>query len=386
MSLLLDSIRSWPGAVLGFLIGLVPLIMLHEFGHLLMAKAVGVWAKEYGIGYPPRILKLFSWGETDFTLNWIPFGGFVRLEGEGYVETEEEEEELEATATKAEIEARRAKAKEAEKHSLYAKSPGQRTLIFLSGPLTNLLTAWLLAVLLFVTGVPAPMIYNVMPNSPAQNAGLAEGDVILSINDRMVESLEDVTIYTSETLGEQTEVTIQRDGETIEVSLVPRVDPPEGEGAMGIAITTSGEHLKHYGLGQAVVRGTQYVGTLVGMTIALPVFLIRGLIPVEQARPVGVVGISRIAQQSIEQSVATGAIFPILNILILISASLGIFNLLPIPALDGGRILFAALEKIRREPISPELEERIHLVAMALLLVLFVFITALDFIAPIPLP
>jgi regulator of sigma E protease len=110
------------------------------------------------------------------------------------------------------------------------------------------------------------------------------------------------------------------------------------------------------------------------------------LIPIEQARPVGVIGISQIAQRSVEDSISTGAAYPILNILILVSVSLGIFNLLPIPALDGGRIVFAVVEKIRRKPLTPALEERIHMVTLMLLAALFVFITILDIVAPIQLP
>jgi regulator of sigma E protease len=383
MAVLLDSAGGWLGTVLGIVVGLIPLIILHEFGHFLMAKRLGVWAREFGVGYPPRITKLFRWGETDFTLNWLPFGGFVRLEGEGVFEPSEEkakelsEEELAAKA-------------EARAHSLYAQSPGRRTLLYLSGPLMNFIAAWVLATLLFMTGIPAVqvVINEVVSGSPAAEAKMQVDDKIIAINGEAVETVDDVSRYTEESLGAPTEVTLERDGQTITVSLVPRVNPPDGQGAMGIVIGSEMKpgQLKHYTPGESFVYGTRYISTMVGLTLALPVYIIRGLIPLKDARPVGIVGIGQIAQRSVEDSVAAGALYPFINMVILISLSLAIFNLLPIPALDGGRILFAVLEKLRGKPLTPELEERIHMVTMALMLVLFLFITALDIVAPVQLP
>ena len=138
-------------SVIGFVIALVPLIALHEMGHMFTAKALGVWVREFGIGLPPRIGKLFQWQETVFTLNWLPLGGFARMEGEEDMLSEVEPIEIEpAPPTPAELQAQR----EAREHSLYAKSPFKRILIYLGGPMTNLLTAWVLAILLFLTGTP----------------------------------------------------------------------------------------------------------------------------------------------------------------------------------------------------------------------------------------
>jgi regulator of sigma E protease len=383
MSILVHGISDGLGMILGFVVGLIPLILVHEFGHFVMAKLTGTWAREFGIGYPPRLIKLFRWRETDFTLNWLPLGGFVRLEGE---QTFAEEEKDTEEASPEEL----AEKAEALKHSLYAKSPGQRILIYLGGPLMNMLTAWILATLVFVTGIPTArvVINEVLSSSPAAEANLQVNDIIVAINDEKVEGTGDVSLLTQKSLGEPTELTLERDGQTLTVSLVPRVNPPEGQGAMGIVIggLENPGSLKRYPLGEAFVYGTRYIGNIVGISVMLPVYIIRGLIPIEQARPVGIIGISQIAQQSVEDSVSAGAVYPFLNIVILISVSLGIFNLLPIPALDGGRILFSVLEKVRRKPLTPALEERIHMITFIILIAVFLVITVLDIVAPVPLP
>ena len=381
---ILSWINDGLGMIVGFLVCLIPLIVVHELGHFIMARLIGVWAREFGIGYPPRIVKLFKWRETDFTLNWLPLGGFTRLEGEQTF-AEDEEEDTDEEISPAVL----AEREEAYRHSLYAQPPGKRILLYLGGPLMNLLTAWVLATLLFTTGLPIArvVVSEVAPESPAAEADLQTGDTIVAVNGEPIESINEVSASVQETLGEPTEILLERDGQEVSVSLVPRADPPEGQGAMGVLIgeVASGK-LKQYPLNEAFVYGTRYLGNIVGMTVLFPVYVIRGLIPIEQARPVGPIGISQIAQQSVEQSISTGAAYPILNILILVSVSLGIFNLLPIPALDGGRILFAIVEKIRRKPLTPALEERIHMVTLMILGALFIFITIMDIVAPIRLP
>ncbi|HOT90638.1 MAG TPA: M50 family metallopeptidase [Anaerolineae bacterium] len=381
-----NGIKDGLGMIGGFIVGLIPLIIVHEFGHLIMAKLTGIWAREFGIGFPPRIARLFRWRETEFTLNWVPLGGFVRLEGEQAFAEEnknpddDEEESPEKLAEKADAYA----------HSLYAKPPEKRILVYLGGPLMNLLIAWVLATLVFFTGIPTArvVIDQIMPASPAAEARLQVNDVIVAVNGEKVEGTGDVSRLTQKTLGQPTELTLEREGQTLTVSLVPRVNPPEGQGAMGIVVKglENPGDLKRYPLGQALIYGSRYVGNVIGVSLMLPVYIIRGLIPIEQARPVGIIGISQIAQQSVEESIAASAVYPFLNFVILISVSLGIFNLLPIPALDGGRILFSVVEKVRHKPLTPAIEERIHTIALFILVVIFIFIAILDIVAPLPLP
>ncbi|MGC9468597.1 MAG: M50 family metallopeptidase [Anaerolineae bacterium] len=372
MSTLVEGLGNILGPVIGFIVGLIPLILVHEFGHLIVGKLAGVWAHEFGIGYPPRIVKLFRWKETDFTLNWLPFGGFVRFEGESTFADGEEDKDPEI-----------------KKHSLYAKPPWQRILVYLGGPVTNLLTAWLIAVVIFTTGIPQlrTIVTDVAPNSPAAAAELQAGDRIVAVNGADVGDTAELQAAIQESAGEPTTITVKRGDETLTITVVPRENPPEGEGAMGIAIQNEevAGTLQHYPLHQSVLYGTRYFVNVSAMTVMLPVIIIRENIPFREARPVGVVGISQIAEQSVNQSIEQSAAYPFLRILMLLSISLGIFNLLPIPALDGGRILFSVIEAIRGKALTPELEERIHLVALLVMVVLFVAITVLDIVAPVQL-
>ncbi len=374
-------------SVIGFVVALVPLIALHEIGHMFMAKWLGVWVKEFGIGLPPRIIKLFQWQETEFTLNWLPLGGFARMEGEEALLAADEPEE--ATPTAADLIAM----EESRKHSLYAKSPYQRILIYLGGPLMNLLTAWVLAILLFTTGTPIidemlVRIMQVAPQSPAAEANLQADDIILAINGEQGLDIEEVIARTQQHLGQEMTLTVGRGDAELTVSLTPRTDPPANEGSMGVMLQgePTAYHIEPLPIGQALLRGSQTFFFITMKTIWMPVELVQGLIPAAAARPVGIINISRIAYQSIEQSFTQGTLIPILNLLILVSISLGIFNLLPIPALDGGRILFTVIELLRKEPLSPRLQERIHQVALSILLLIFAVITVLDLLHPVNLP
>ncbi|MGC9521339.1 MAG: M50 family metallopeptidase, partial [Anaerolineae bacterium] len=273
--------------------------------------------------------------------------------------------------------------------SLYAKPAWQRILVYLGGPLSNLFLAWLIAVLIFTTGIPQlqAVVSEVVPNSPAAEANIQSGDALVGVGGEPIDDATELQTAIQRHAGEPTTFTIERDGETVKVVLTPRENPPEGEGSIGVLISNQevAGTLKYYALGEAVRYGSRYFANVAVTTVALPVLVIRMGIPFEQARPVGVIGISQIAEQSVNQSIQQSAPYPFLNVLVLLSISLGIFNLLPIPALDGGRILFSLIEAIRGKALTPELEERIHLVALLIMVVLFVAITILDIVMPVPL-
>lgn len=377
MAAILEVMGNIVGPIIGFLVGLIPLILIHEFGHLLTGKLMGVWAPEFGIGYPPRIVKLFRWKETDFTLNWIPFGGFTRFEGETTFAEEDDSADSASLARK----------QEAKEHSLYSKTPWQRIFVYLGGPFSNLLTAWLMAILIFMTGVPQyqAVVGSVNEASPAAVAGFQEGDLVTKVNGQPVGNAEDLQSLIQANVGEPTTFTVKRGDETLTITLTPRVNPPAGEGAIGIGIGNqpADTGLKRLPLGESVVQGTLHFAEMTVTTVMLPVIVIRQGIPFEQARPVGVVGISQIAEYSVNQSIQQNALYPFLNVLVLLSISLGVFNLLPIPALDGGRILFSLIEAIRGRALTPELEERIHMIALLVMVVLFVAVTILDIVMPV---
>ncbi len=397
MSTLLAHLNPALGALLSFLLGLVPLIALHEAGHMLIAKKVGVWVREFGIGLPPRITTLFHWNETAFTLNWIPLGGFARMEGEEEIladeQTKEKEARRRATLPPEEQARLAAEDEERRKHSLYAQPPAKRILIYLGGPMMNLLLGWLLAILLFASGTPVidkGVVYveMVSPGSPAEAVGLQAGDLILEAAGEPLESVEACIEVIHRHAGEPLPLEIQRGETTFVVTPTLRTEAPKGQGILGVAISEMplASHIERMPLGQAIVTGSRYFGGLVVGLMMLPVNLVRGLFPASAARPISVINISRITYQSVQASVDVGALYPILSLLVMLNVSLGLFNLLPIPALDGGRILLTLVEMVSRKPLTPRQQERVHQVAMFFLLLFFLGTLVLDLLYPVNLP
>jgi len=384
MENVLSILNEGAGSILGFIVALVPAIILHEMGHMFAAKWLGVWVREFGIGFPPRITKLFRWQETIFTLNWLPFGGFARMEGETFTELQGGEEEIEEPSPE-ELRER----EEARKHSLNSLAPLKRIPIFVAGPVMNFLLAVLLAVTLYMTGYPVidrvqVGIADVAPGSPAAEAGIQAGDMLVEVEGQPIAELNDVTTVVDEHLGEPVSLTVRR-GEALEtLSLVPRENPPPGEGAMGVVISQEPEyHIETLGLPGALVQGLRLIFNIIGQTLMAPIRVIQGLIPLEMARPVGIINTSRLAYATIQESIEMGTLLPILQLLIVVNVSLSIFNLLPLPVLDGGHVLIVIIEAIRNRPLSMELKERAFQAAALLFIVLFIAMVVLDLLFPI---
>ncbi|WP_054493615.1 M50 family metallopeptidase, partial [Ardenticatena maritima] len=203
--------------LVSFAVVLGLLVLVHEIGHFVAAKAAGIKVLEFGIGYPPRALTLFKHGDTEYTLNWLPLGGFVRMLGE-----------------------------EDPTHpdSFAAKPPLARALVLLAGPFMNfVLAVALFALLAMVAGVPtdkpanAITILAVAENSPAAEAGLREGDVILYVANQRVTTSEQLQALTQEFRGQPLTLVVRRGDREMEITLVPRENPPQGEGPIGIQIT-----------------------------------------------------------------------------------------------------------------------------------------------------
>lgn len=199
--------------ILEFVILFGLLVFLHEFGHFLMARLFKIEVEEFGFGFPPRIVKLFTLGGTDFTLNWIPFGGFVRPKGEN-----------DSTVP----------------GGLGAASPWARLAVMLGGPVMNLITGILVfSFVLTMGGDPTPRtvdIATVSPDSPAAAAGIQAGDIIQSINGKPVTSQIELRSVVQENLDKPVSLTYLRSGKPVQVSLTPRSNPPEGQGSLGIAM------------------------------------------------------------------------------------------------------------------------------------------------------
>ena len=336
------------------------LIFIHEMGHFVVARLLKVEIEEFGIGFPPRMVTLFhAWG-TRFSLNWLPLGGFVRPKGENDPNVE---------------------------GGLAASSPWTRIAILSAGPGANLLTAVIIFAAIFMrigVATPGPVfVQEVSPNSPAESAGLLPGDLILAANGVEVEDTETLhdTIYSN--LGSPVSFLVQRGDAVEELSIVPRIDPPP-EGAIGIAMRVSAE-TRQVGVVEALYMGGVAVAEQIYTLLTLPVRVMEGSVAAEDARLVGYRGMVDIYQnlQDSESDFGIPAGVGSLFFIGTISVSLGLLNLLPIPALDGGRIVFTLPEIILRRRIPATYEAMINTVSLALLVLLMIYINIQDFVNPV---
>ncbi|MBM3142463.1 MAG: site-2 protease family protein [Chloroflexi bacterium] len=329
---------------------LVVLVFAHEFGHFITAKLARVKVEEFGIGFPPRIIS-FKRGETTYSLNAIPLGGFTKMLGE-------EDPTLPG--------------------SLASKSIPIRFLVLSAGSLMNILLPVLLFTISFM--IPHNMLHEkvqiqeVAPGSPAQIAGIEPGDTILTINDRPVKNRGDVGYLIQLNLGLEVNILLQR-GELgkQEVDVKPRWNPPPGQGATGITII---------GVDSTIVRESYPFWKAIPSSIVrcreiLVLFrnevagwFIRGTSP-QLAGPIGIAELTG--------EMAKAGLSPLLAFAALISINLAIINLFPFPGLDGGRLIFVALEWVRRgKRISPKREGLVHLIGFIVLILLIVIVSYYD--------
>lgn len=335
------------------------LIVLHELGHFAAARIFNVEIEEFGIGFPPRLVTLFEAGGTKYTLNWLPLGGFVRPKGEDDPEVE---------------------------GGLAAASPWVRIAVLVSGPLMNLLLAVVIYAVIFgQVGVPDTSVVQVLetaPGSPAEQAGLQAGDVLLAVNDTAVDSNNALRDEIYAHLGEEISITLERGDDQLKTSLVPRENPPEGEGAIGIVMNNPIRDIHWI---QAIPMGAKatYNHSLAVLTI--PAQLIRGD---AGGRPVGYKGMYDIYEGARSQQLIPGTSrsVNVLAFIVSVTISLGILNLLPIPALDGGRILFVLPEILFRKRVSQRIKNISNAVGFSLMILLLIYINVLDFINPVQLP
>jgi regulator of sigma E protease len=336
--------------ILIFLGILALLILAHETGHFATAKAFGVKVEEFGLGFPPRLFGIKR-GETLYSLNAVPLGGFTKMAGE-------EDPKVE--------------------RSLASKGTGTRVIVLAAGSIMNLL----LPIVLFAIAFMVP--YNVVsgdvvasevaPGSPAAAAGIMSGDTILSLNDKPVNSISDLSLYTSLNLGKEVSLLIRHsDGTTEEVHLIPRWKPPAGEGAMGVVVSMPDPTVSRQSdpFWEAIPKGvSQCIETFVIFKNEVLKWFI-GAAPVQVTGPVG------IAQLTGE--VAQAGFSPLLQFTGFISINLAIVNILPLPALDGGRIVFVLLGWIRRgKRISPRTEGLVHTIGFAILIAAIIAVTYQD--------
>ncbi len=359
-------------AFIVFLLALEGMIFVHEFGHFLAARLFKIDVEEFGLGLPSyRLVRLFKWKETEFTIHALPLGGFVRPKGENDPGIP---------------------------GGLAAANPWKRLVVLFAGPLMNLVTAILVfAILIGLTGVPVSgpiQVAEVAPGSPAEQAGFQAGDLILALNGERITAVEQAISLIQASLDKPMQIDVQRAGERVPLTATPLSSRTVQEGALGISLmsATRPAALGEIAIGSVTITGLQAVAI-----VYLPVALLRGVIAPEEARMVGIKGIFDMFNAAVREDVQSrqgaaggGAASPpsnwTLNLIGLLSVTLGVMNLLPIPALDGGRILFTLPEILFRRRIPPQVENVINGFAMLLLIFLLLFINIMDFINPARIP
>ncbi len=342
------------------------MLFLHELGHFLVAKLFKIKVEEFGFGYPPRIVKLFKFGETDITINWIPFGAFVRLSGE---------------------------TDPGVKGGFGDATPWQRIAVLSGGPIMNIVTGVLLFTIIFTqVGIPDPtrvMIESVVPETPAQQSGLLAGDIVQSINQTAINDSSQLIQMISDNKGKEIEIVVDRQGQTVQLSAMPRVEYPKDQGALGITITNPYKQTSWIATVPQAFAATYNLSVQI---LRMPIMLLRGEVPAEQARVVGPVGLGTMffqsRQKDIENQSSTNPVDKTytLRLITLLSVAIGLTNLFPLPALDGGRILFILPEIIFRKRVPAKYENFVHMIGFFLLILLMFWITFQDILNPVQLP
>lgn len=314
------------------------LIFVHELGHFAAAKSVGIRVNEFALGMGPVILQ-FGRGETEYSLRIFPIGGFCKMEGE-----DEESDDPRA---------------------FNRKSAWQKALVVVAGSVMNLITTIvIIAIMAMVIGISTNIIGSVGEGYPAEAAGLKPGDEIIRINDKEINTWNEVTSTLAETTGDTAKITVVRDGETLSITSEITTDET---GRRIIGITSQLEH----SLWSSIKTG--FVSTWVWakeMLSYLGLLLTGGGSMTDLVGPVGIVSI-------INDQAKLGILY-IANLTALISLNLAIVNMLPFPALDGGRLVFLAIRQITGRAISDDTEAKIHFAGLLLLFGLMIYLVVQD--------
>ena len=322
------------------------IILIHELGHFLLAKRGGVTVEEFSLGMGPRLISTVK-GGTRYSLKLLPFGGSCMMLGEDEATTEE--------------------------GSFASKSVWTRISVIAAGPIFNFILAFVLSVIIIGSiGVDKPVILAVSEGFPAAEAGIQKGDTILKMNGTKIRLSREVTNYVTFHQGEDVTFVYEHEGEERTVTL----SPEQNEGGRYIfGLSTVSSYREKVGAWETLKYSAYEVKYWIQTTISSLKMLFTGQVGInDMSVPVGVV---TIIGDTYKESAADGGFYiwlNMLNISILLTANLGVMNLLPLPALDGGRLVFLIIEAIRRKRIDPEKEGMVHFVGLMLLMVLMIVV------------
>jgi len=344
-------------SAISFIVVLSILVVVHEFGHFIVAKRTGVRVEKFSIGFGPEILGITK-GGTRYLVSLIPLGGYVKLSGESETEPIK-----------------------GEKWEYLSRSVGERSRIIFAGPLLNYILAFFIFSSVFIIGYPTltSTVGKTLPGYPAQSAGIEPGDKILEINGQLVEYWEDVTRIIHTNNEPEIRLRVERDGRAIDLKVLPKSEElktvfgsKKRIGLIGIMPTDEVAYVR-YGVVKSFYMGARKLFTLTHITYRALWASMTGAISFKDS-VTGPVGIFYITGQAAR----LGFVY-LLHLMGILSASLAIFNLLPVPVLDGGHLLFLAIEKVRRKPISCRIQENITQLGLALLVGLMLFVFYNDF-------
>lgn len=372
-------------SLLYFLAVLAILVLSHEFGHFIFAKKNGIGVHEFGFGFPPRFLGIqfkkdspkkwrLIWGNrelndsdreygTIYSFNWLPLGGFVKIKGENGEEAQD-------------------------KDSFAAKKFWQKSLVICAGVMMNVLLAFVLLTVGYIIGLPQNVdsmtdvsrvsdrrveILQVLPGKPAELAGILAGDSILQVGDLQNPRLKEMQSYIDQHKTEQLLVRVKRNGQIIEKKIQPVVYSETGKGGLGVAIAELGT--VRYSFFPAIWQGFKTTFWYLKEIIISFYILLSGLFAGN--------GVGEAVSGPVGVAVMTGRVAKLgwiylIQFSAMLSLNLAIFNILPIPALDGGRQLFLIIGKLRGKEVSQKLEQIFHTVGFALLMLLVLVVTVRD--------
>lgn len=349
-----------------FIIVIGVLVFVHEFGHFIFAKRAGMRVEEFGFGFPPRIWGVKK-GETIYSINAIPFGGFVKILGE----------EGEAPDNP---------------RSFSSKPVGSRLKVIVAGVVMNFFLAVALLMLGNFLGLRIGLvddeisadaqekqvqIIQVSQGSPADTAGLKLLDEVIGFkaNDQIIPvfKVEDVQNYVRDHAGQRVMMVIQRSSETLQREVIPRANPPTGQGALGVSLALTG--IVKYPWYDAVWRGVYdavilTMNTVIGYFILFKTLLIHGKLMADVSGPVGIANLTG-------QAARIGINY-LMQFTAMISINLAVLNIIPFPALDGGRALMIITEKIKGSPVNKRIEQSVNTVGFSLLIALMIYVTVKD--------
>ncbi|KKR16639.1 MAG: RIP metalloprotease RseP [Candidatus Levybacteria bacterium RIFOXYA1_FULL_41_10] len=370
--------------ILAFFLILSILVLVHELGHFFVAKMFNIKVEEFGFGFPPRVWSK-KIGETLYSFNLLPIGGFVKLYGEdeaggGKLSLPVESSKYKVSSKKEILNTKYLIQNTDLDRAFFAKPIWQRILVVVAGVFMNFLLAVTLISFLFASyGAPVPggdvVISEVSKNSPAEKAGLSRGDAVLEIDGVKIVSSKDLISITKEKLGEPITLKIKDQNSNLKsVTITPRKKYPPDQGPMGVAIGQK-MVIKKYPWHEAPIVGTKEaiktsVLILSGLGAVVSQIATTGSVPQGVAGPIGIA-------QLTGEFVDSG-FYALLSFLALLSLNLAILNVLPIPALDGGRLFFILIEAVTRRRVHPRFEAYSHAIGIAVLLALIALITLHD--------